>query len=58
VIVYFRGPVSKETLAALDLSEMVDDAGTGRLDKAAVLRLADRPDVRRIEAMPEMRPSG
>jgi hypothetical protein len=56
VIVYFRGAVSAETLAALDLTEMVDDAGTGRLDKAAVLRLAERPDVRRIEAMPEMRP--
>ena len=57
VIVYFRGRVTKETLKSLGLSEMVDDAGRGNLDEAGVLRLAERPDVRRIEAVPEMRPS-
>jgi hypothetical protein len=55
VIVSFRGKVTKDTLKSLSLSEMVDDAGRGDLDKAGVLRMAERPDVRRIEAVPEMR---
>lgn len=55
VIVYFQRPVPPETLDALDLSEIDRDAGKGRLDRAAILRLAERADVRRIEMIPEMR---
>jgi hypothetical protein len=56
VIVHFRGRATKDTLKSLGLTAMVDEVANGSLDKAAVLRLAERPDVRRIEAAPEMRP--
>ena len=58
VIVYFHGRVEQDTLKSLGLRPMVEDAARGDMDRAGVLRLAARADVRRIEAVPEERPRG
>jgi hypothetical protein len=56
VIVYFRRQLPEETLAALDLVEIDREAAKGRLYRAAILQLAGRTDVKRIEMVPRMRP--